>query len=242
MRHSRRPSVLAFLNSTANGAALVASGAVVLDPLAGGIKATRIHALANPYGAAEMLALRASIDAVGGDGFSSSGADIFLEQDAIIVGYALASAGWIFAAVLVTVLVLSLDVRLVLVMGAAALSCAVHMVGWMYLSGLALSSISLIPLLLSAGLCIDYCTHVAASDFRGRRRRPSTAARARVALCSLVAPRSATRPSPLASPCRLLAFGRSGITTCLLHHVHRRGNCRPTPCDGRAAGSSEPCR
>merc|ERR1719382_1378259 len=35
------------------------------------------------------------------------------------------------------------------------------MLGWMVLLGTPLNALSLIPLLLSVGLCIDYCTHIA---------------------------------------------------------------------------------
>jgi hypothetical protein len=46
-------------------------------------------------------------------------------------------------------------------MSACALSSVVHLIGWMYLLAIPLSSLSVIPLLLAVGLCIDYCMHVA---------------------------------------------------------------------------------
>ena len=63
--------------------------------------------------------------------------------------------------VLGAVLLLTLRPLFVCLMGVATLSCVAHLLAWMWLVGIRLSSISLVPLLLSVGLCIDFCTHVA---------------------------------------------------------------------------------
>lgn len=52
-------------------------------------------------------------------------------------------------------------------MSACALSSVVHLIGWMYLLSVPLSSLSVIPLLLAVGLCIDYCMHVAHEFWEG---------------------------------------------------------------------------
>ena len=79
----------------------------------------------------------------------------------IMLDYAHQSIVSALAAVLGAVLLLTLRPLFVCLMGVATLSCVAHLLAWMWLVGIRLSSISLVPLLLSVGLCIDFCTHVA---------------------------------------------------------------------------------
>ena len=67
----------------------------------------------------------------------------------------------VMGAVLGAVWLLTLNFSFVCLMGACTLSCVAHLIGWMLLTGIQLSSISMVPLLLSVGLCIDFCTHIA---------------------------------------------------------------------------------
>jgi len=93
--------------------------------------------------------------------FSFSETDIYWEQDVIMPEFTLQSLVCVISAVCATVLLLSCRVAFALAMSACALSSVVHLIGWMYLFAVPLSSLSIIPLLLAIGLCIDYCMHVA---------------------------------------------------------------------------------
>ena len=71
------------------------------------------------------------------------------------------SLAMVGAAVVMVVALLTWRPLFVLAMAAVVASCGVHMLGWMWLTQTPLNFVSLIPLLLSLGLCIDYCTHIA---------------------------------------------------------------------------------
>lgn len=128
----------------------------------GAVAVTRIQMLASAYNASTMIAVRATVAASGlGDAaFPHSPADIYLEQDAIMLRYTFQSVLWVMVAVLTMVFLVSASLGFVAVMAACVLSCSTHMLGWMAATGVPLNSLSLIPLLLSASLCIDYCAHV----------------------------------------------------------------------------------
>ena len=114
------------------------------------------------YGPGPMLQLRATLAGagLGASAFAFSPNDIFYEQDAIMLTYAHQSLLAVLAAVLAAVFALTLSPPVVILLAACTLSCVTHLIGWMVLMRLNLSSISLVPLLLSVGLCIDYCTHI----------------------------------------------------------------------------------
>ena len=76
------------------------------------------------------------------------------------------------------VALLSLQPLFVLAMAATVASCAVHMLGWMWLTSTSLNFVSLIPLLLSLGLCIDFATHVAHAHWCGGAAAPEERAAA----------------------------------------------------------------
>lgn len=122
-----------------------------------GIAATRLRILANGYGDKAMLSLRATIAAsgLGHAAFSTSAADIYHEQNAIMLPYTTQSLVRMMIAVLITVFLLSADITFTLAMAACILSCCTCMIGWMQLVGVKLNALSLIPLLLSVGLCMD---------------------------------------------------------------------------------------
>ena len=125
--------------------------------------ATSMRLLIDGYGPAAMVRLRATLArvGVGGSAFAFSANDIYYEQDAIMLEYAHQSLLSVLVAVLGAVLLLTMRLDTVVLMGACTLSCIAHLLGWMKVVGISLSSISLVPLLLAVGLCIDYCTHIA---------------------------------------------------------------------------------
>jgi len=124
--------------------------------------ATRFRLLADGYTASTMLSLRATIagSGLGGAAFAYSPEDVYLEQDAMMMSLTVRSLLYAVPAVLFAVMLLSVNVGFMLSMSACVLSCCIHMIGWMVLTGTKLSAVSLIPLLMSIGLCIDYCTHI----------------------------------------------------------------------------------
>ncbi|CAK0825344.1 unnamed protein product, partial [Prorocentrum cordatum] len=143
----------AFLGSNASLGVLIGNGSLV---------ATRMRFLAEHYDSSAMLALRATIAAsgLGGSAFSYTPEDIFLEQDAKMMGFTLSSLLYTVASVFVVVNLLSMSLKFTVLMSVCVLSSCTHMLGWMVLTGTSLSAISLIPLMMSVGLCIDYSTHV----------------------------------------------------------------------------------
>jgi len=92
-----------------------------------------------------------------------SPSDVYREQDAVLIQSTTASLLFMLVAVLAAVVVLSFNFAMMAALTLALYSCCVHMFGWMVLTGLKLNSLSLIPLLLSVGLCVDYCAHIAHS-------------------------------------------------------------------------------
>eukprot|EP00929_Paragymnodinium_shiwhaense_P085969 TRINITY_DN4643_c0_g3_i1.p1 TRINITY_DN4643_c0_g3~~TRINITY_DN4643_c0_g3_i1.p1 ORF type:complete len:1361 (+),score=257.10 TRINITY_DN4643_c0_g3_i1:132-4214(+) len=138
------------------------------------IAASKISLFVFGYGVDAMLSIRASVAAAakgmygsydekskGHAMFAISGADVYYEQDAMMLRYTLQSLVSVMIAVLVMVWLLAARAGFVAAMAACTLSCCVHMFSWMRLTSTPLNSMSLIPLLLSVGLCIDYCTHMA---------------------------------------------------------------------------------
>ena len=97
----------------------------------------------------------------GGRAFSYAARDVYLEQDALMVPYTARSVGLVLAAVVATVFSLTLLPGFAWAMALCTVSSCVHMLGWMHLTATPLNALSLIPLLLSIGLSIDYCTHLA---------------------------------------------------------------------------------
>lgn len=172
-----------FLN-TSTARVLERAGGIILRD--GALAATRLRVLVRSYDAEAMLGVRAAVQAsdVREASFSHSGADIFLEQDAIMMRYTLQNIIMLMAAVLAVVLLLSADVVFTGVMATCVLSCCTHMFGWMHLLNVPLNALSLIPLLLSVGLCIDYSTHVVHAFMAGRgpaEERATAALRSRAA-------------------------------------------------------------
>ena len=127
------------------------------------VVATRRLVLVRRYGAQQMLAVRRAVETspLSDAAVVASAVDVYLEQDAVMVQTASRSLAMVFAAVVVVVALLTLRPLFVLAMAAVVASCGVHMLGWMCLTRTPLNFVSLIPLLLSLGLCIDYCTHIA---------------------------------------------------------------------------------
>jgi len=125
--------------------------------------ATRLRLLARSFGPKQMLQMRAAVEGsgLGEAAFFYSPADIYREQDVIMLEYTARSLMWAMFSVLGTVLVFTARPGLVLVMAVVVTSCGAHMFGWMMLTSTPLNALSLIPLLLSVGLCIDYCMHMA---------------------------------------------------------------------------------
>mmetsp|Transcript_64594 Transcript_64594/g.183347 ORF Transcript_64594/g.183347 Transcript_64594/m.183347 type:complete len:276 (-) Transcript_64594:14-841(-) len=117
-----------------------------------------------------MLSLRAAVasSGLGSAAFAHSPVDIYHEQDAIMVSYTAHSLLSMAVAMLAVAALLSARPGFVAAVAACLLSCCVHMFGWMALTRTPLNALSLIPLLLSAGLCIDYCTHVAHAFWAAR--------------------------------------------------------------------------
>ena len=101
-----------------------------------------------------------------------------------MVTYAHANLIAVLVAVLAAVLLLTLHPLGVALMAACTLSCVSHLIGWMRLCNINLSSISLVPLLLSIGLCIDYCTHIAHAfaEADGNGKRLTASQRTHIAL------------------------------------------------------------
>ena len=91
--------------------------------------------------------------------FVYSPSDVYREQDAVLIQNTTASLLFMLIAVLAAVFVLSFNFAMMAALTLALYSCCVHMFGWMVLTGLKLNSLSVIPLLLSVGLCVDYCAH-----------------------------------------------------------------------------------
>jgi len=129
----------------------------------GEVVATRMRLVALGYGAEAMLAIRATVEAsgLGHAAFAHSSADIYFEQDAIMLGCTVQNLAWLILAVLAAVLLLSADLGFTAAMAVCVLPCCTHMFGWMMLTRTPLNALSLIPLLLSVGLCIDYSMHIA---------------------------------------------------------------------------------
>ena len=148
------------------------------------LAATRIRLLVKNYSPWTMLSLRATVNAANAHlqearptacssivagmhvqcceaAFVYSPSDVYREQDAVIIQNTTASLLFMLVAVLAAVFVLSFNLTMMAALTLALYSCCVHMFGWMVMTGLKLNSLSVIPLLLSVGLCVDYCAHIA---------------------------------------------------------------------------------
>jgi hypothetical protein len=126
--------------------------------------------LIDDYSAEQMVQLRSMLHETGVErsAFAFSALDIYCEQDAGLLVFARDNLLQVIGAVLGTALLLTLSPGFVCLMAACTLSCVAHMIGWMLLTGIQLSSISLVPLLISVGLCIDYMTHIAHAFLEAR--------------------------------------------------------------------------
>ena len=126
--------------------------------------------LIDDYSAEQMVQLRSMLHETGVErsAFAFSALDIYCEQDAGLLVFARDNLLQVFGAVLGTALLLTLSPGFVCLMAACTLSCVTHMIGWMLLTRIQLSSISLVPLLISVGLCIDYMTHIAHAFLEAR--------------------------------------------------------------------------
>ncbi|CAE7282578.1 Ptchd3 [Symbiodinium pilosum] len=144
-----------------------ASGLLWLNPRTESLTATRIQLLAKNYTPQKMLSLRATVDAANLQlqkaAFVYSPSDVYREQDAVLIQNTTTSLLFMLIAVLAAVFMLSFNFPMMAALTLALYSCCVHMLGWMVLTGLKLNSLSVIPLLLSVGLCVDYCAHIAHS-------------------------------------------------------------------------------
>jgi len=154
-----------FMNSS-EGQSLERAGAFIRTS-SGSLLATRIRLLSTDYEPWKMLSLRATVNQANSRlekaAFVYSPSDVYREQDAVLIQSTTASLLFMLVAVLAAVVVLSFNFAMMAALTLALYSCCVHMFGWMVLTGLKLNSLSLIPLLLSVGLCVDYCAHIAHS-------------------------------------------------------------------------------
>eukprot|EP00439_Symbiodinium_sp_Y106_P078420 s327_g17.t1 len=154
-----------FMNSS-EGQSLERAGAFIRTS-SGSLLATRIRLLSTDYEPWKMLSLRATVSQANSRlekaAFVYSPSDVYREQDAVLIQSTTASLLFMLVAVLAAVVVLSFNFAMMAALTLALYSCCVHMFGWMVLTGLKLNSLSLIPLLLSVGLCVDYCAHIAHS-------------------------------------------------------------------------------
>eukprot|EP00437_Effrenium_voratum_P049312 CAMPEP_0181519284 /NCGR_PEP_ID=MMETSP1110-20121109/65706_1 /TAXON_ID=174948 /ORGANISM="Symbiodinium sp., Strain CCMP421" /LENGTH=1087 /DNA_ID=CAMNT_0023649719 /DNA_START=30 /DNA_END=3294 /DNA_ORIENTATION=+ len=156
-----------FMNSS-EGRSLERAGAFVRTAASSGsLLATRIRLLSKDYKPWKMLSLRATVSEANlrleKAAFVYSPSDVYREQDAVLIQNTTASLLFMLIAVLAAVFVLSFNFAMMAALTLALYSCCVHMFGWMVLTGLQLNSLSVIPLLLSVGLCVDYCAHIAHS-------------------------------------------------------------------------------
>jgi len=198
----------AFL-TTADAELLASTGSLLVRN--GSLVATTWKVLFDGYDAEVMVRLRSSLKVAGvaPSAFAFSANDIYYEQDAGLLAYTRQSLFMVFGAVLGAVWLLTLSGSFVCLMGACTLSCVAHLIGWMVLVGIKLSSISMVPLLLSVGLCIDYCTHIAHAYTEARGTAHERA------LAALRARGSAVLNAGVSSGLSvlLLAFGKSAIFT-----------------------------
>jgi len=201
-------AISSFL-TTADAAVIRNTGGLIVRE--GVLVATSWKVLFDDYGPDAMVRLRSALQLSGVDhsAFAFSVNDVYYEQDAGLLTYTRDSLLMVMGAVLAAVFVLTLDFAFVCMMGACTLSCVAHLIGWMFITSIQLSSISLVPLLLSVGLCIDYCTHIAHaySEAHGTpHERVMTALRTRGA--AVLNAGVSTGISVV-----LLAFGESAIFT-----------------------------
>lgn len=202
---------LSVYAQTPEAALLAGVGTLYLDSNRTRILATGMRALVDGHGPSLMVQLRSTLHEIGlaDSAFAYSVNDIFYEQDAVMVQYAHQSLLAVIAAVLAAVFVLTMSPMFVALMSVCTLSCVAHLIGWMVIVRINLSSISLVPLLLSVGLCIDYCTHIAHafSDATGSATERTLSA-LRVRGAAVLHAGISTGLSVL-----LLAFGGSSIFT-----------------------------
>lgn len=151
---------LAEFFKTPDGTAAERYGLVVRR--GGSVVATRLFLLAEGYGTDVMVALRGTIAGSGlaHAAFSYSFADIYCEQDAVLRGYTAANLVLMIVVVVASIFLLSGDLGFAVAMLLCVLSCCLLMLAWMAALSIKLNAISLIPLLLSVGLCVDYNMHV----------------------------------------------------------------------------------
>ena len=161
-------SELATFLATPDARTLEGLGSLVADKTV--VFGTIWQVLIDDYSAEQMVQLRSMLHETGVErsAFAFSALDIYCEQDAGLLVFARDNLLQVFGAVLGTALLLTLSPGFVCLMAACTLSCVTHMIGWMLLTRIQLSSISLVPLLISVGLCIDYMTHIAHAFLEAR--------------------------------------------------------------------------
>ena len=161
-------SELATFLATPDARTLEGVGSLVADKTV--VFGTIWQVLIDDYSAEQMVQLRSMLHETGVErsAFAFSALDIYCEQDAGLLVFARDNLLQVIGAVLGTALLLTLSPGFVCLMAACTLSCVAHMIGWMLLTGIQLSSISLVPLLISVGLCIDYMTHIAHAFLEAR--------------------------------------------------------------------------
>jgi len=161
-------SELATFLATTDARTLEGVGILVADKTV--VFGTIWQVLIDDYSAEQMVQLRSMLHETGVErsAFAFSALDIYCEQDAGLLVFARDNLLQVIGAVLGTALLLTLSPGFVCLMAACTLSCVAHMIGWMLLTRIQLSSISLVPLLISVGLCIDYMTHIAHAFLEAR--------------------------------------------------------------------------